>query len=450
MIDHSKPLWQRFLVFLVPLMLSNILQSLSGTINNIYIGQMIGVNALAAVSVFFPIMIFLISFVIGLASGASILIGQAWGAKNLLKIKQVFGTTLTVGFLMGLVVAFIGAFFAQDLMLLLGAPADIVAEATAYGRIVLIGMPGFFIFLLITSMLRGVGDTVTPLLTLIFSIGVGLFVTPALIQGWFGLPRIGVLAAAVAFIAGFMVVLIFLFFYLNWKKSPMAPDAELAKHLRVDFTLLKLILKLGIPAGVAMVVSSMSAIVIVGIVNRFGSSATAAYGAVNQVLSYVQFPAMSIAIASSIFAAQAIGARRFDEVEHVTRTALIINLFFTGGLVLIAYLFSQHLVALFITDPEVVEVAERLLHIVLWSCVVFGWGSVFSAVMRASGDVWIPMSLSLAAIICVEVPSALILSQVFGLDGVWIGYCMSFSAVLLLQASYYFGWWRKKEITALV
>jgi putative MATE family efflux protein len=450
MIDVSKPLWQRFLVFLVPLMISNILQSLSGTINNIYIGQMIGVEALAAVSVFFPIMILLISFVIGLASGASILIGQAWGAKNLLKIKQITGTTLTAGFFLGLVVALVGGIFATELMQLLGAPANILADAAAYGRVILVGMPGFFIFLLIVSMLRGVGDTVTPLLTLIFSIGIGLVVTPALIQGWFGLPQIGILAAAVAFIAGFVVVLVFLYFYLNARKSPMAPDAELIASLKIDIKLLGLVVKLGLPAGIAMVVSSLSGIVIIGIVNRFGSDATAAYGAVNQVLSYVQFPAMSIGIASAIFAAQAIGARRFGEVERVTRTAVVINLFFTGGLVLIAYLFSQHLVALFITDPAVVDLAETLLHIVLWSCIIFGWGQVFSAVMRASGDVWIPMALSLAAIIVVEVPAAIILSNLFGLEGVWWGYCMSFAALLVFQATYYFGWWRKKEIVALV
>lgn len=450
MVDHSKPLWQRFLVFLVPLMVSNILQSLSGTINNIYIGQMIGVDALAAVSVFFPIMIFLISFVIGLASGASILVGQAWGAKNLKKIKEVTGTTLTVGFLMGLFVAVVGGFFARNLMELLGAPANIVDDAAAYGRIVLIGMPGFFIFLLITSMLRGVGDTITPLFTLIFSIGIGLVVTPALIQGWWGLPQIGLLSAAVAFIAGFVAVLIFLYIYLNARKSPMAPDAELLRNLKVDVKLLGLILKLGIPAGVSMVVSSISAIVIIGIVNRFGSDATAAYGAVNQVLSYVQFPAMSIGIASAIFAAQAIGARRFDEVENVTRTAAIINLVFTGALVLLAYIFSEAVVRLFITEPEVVRLTETLLHIVLWSCLLFGWGNIFSAVMRASGDVWIPMALSLAAIVLVEIPAALLLSQIFGLEGVWWGYCLSFAALLTFQATYYFGWWRKKEIVALV
>lgn len=448
--NMSRPLWQRFLIFLVPLTVSNILQSLSGTINNVYIGQMLGVDALAAVSVFFPIMIFLISFVIGLASGSTILIGQAWGAKNIDKVKQVAGTTYTTAVLMGLVVAVIGALFTQNLMELLGAPPNIAAEATAYGRIVLIGMPGFFLFLIITSTLRGVGDTITPLTTLVVSIAVGLVVTPALIQGWFGLPKLGVLAAAVAFIAGFMVVLVYLYFYLNWRKSPMAPDAALFRHLGIDFKLLGLILKLGIPAGVSMVVSSISAIVIVGIVNRFGSDATAAYGAVNQVLSYVQFPAMSIAIAASIFAAQAIGARRMEDVERVTFTAAVINLISTGLLVLIAYLFSEHLVGLFITDPRVVDLTQQLLHIVLWSCIVFGWGSIFSAVMRASGDVWVPMALSLAAIALVEIPSALILSQVYGLEGVWIGYCLSFSALLILQAIYYFGFWRKKEIKALV
>jgi putative MATE family efflux protein len=450
MTPHTKPLWRRFLVFLLPLMLSNVLQSLSGSINNIYIGQLIGVDALAAVSVFFPIMIFLISFVIGLASGAAILIGQAWGAKNIEKIKQVTGTTLTVGFAMGLFVAVVGGLFTRNLMELLGAPADIVAQATDYGRVVLLGMPGFFVFLLLTSMLRGVGDTVTPLTTQVFSIGIGLVVTPALIQGWFGLPQIGVLAAAVAFIAGFIVVLVYLYFYLGWRKSPMAIDAELVRNLKVDWKLLGLILKLGIPAGVSMVVASISAIVIVGIVNRFGSDATAAYGAVNQVLSYVQFPAMSIGIAASIFAAQAIGARNFGEVEHVTRTALAMNTVLTGALVLIAYLFSQHLVALFITDPAVVEMTETLLHIVLWSCIIFGYGAIFSSVMRASGDVWVPMTLSMVAIIGVEVPGALILSQIYGLNGVWIAYCLSFCAVLVLQASYYFGFWRKKEIKALV
>ncbi len=239
----TKPLWQRFLVFLVPLMLSNILQSMSGTINNIFIGQMIGVDALASVSVFFPIMFLMISFVVGLASGAAILIGQAYGAKNAEKIREVTGTTLTVTFLAAIVIAASGWLLAPNLIALLGAADNIAPTATAYARVMFLGMPFFFVFMVLTSMLRGVGDTTTPLLTLGFSILAGLVVTPALIQGWFGLPQIGALAAAVAFIVGTVLALVFLYLYLDWRKSPLAPNAIIPGHLKVDFKLLGMILK---------------------------------------------------------------------------------------------------------------------------------------------------------------------------------------------------------------
>src|SRR5690606_28858996 len=120
------------------------------------------------------------------------------------------------------------------------------------------------------------------------------------IQGWFGLPQLGVNAAAWAFIAGFLSVLVFLFIYMRARKMPLAPDMALLRALKPDWKLLGLILKLGIPAGLQMVISSIAGIVVVGLVNRFGSQATAAYGALGQVMSYVQFPAMSIGIATSI------------------------------------------------------------------------------------------------------------------------------------------------------
>jgi len=446
-----RPLWQRFLIFLLPLMLANILQSLSGTINNIYIGQLLGVEALAAVSVFFPIMIFLISFVIGLSAGATVLIGQAWGARNVERVKEVAGTTLSVTFLAGVAVAIVGGLFAEPIMRVLGAPANILDMATHYGRVMLIGMPGLFVFLIATSVLRGVGDTITPLVALVLSILVGLVVTPAFIQGWFGLPQLGIMSAAVATIAGFTTVLIFLFFYMRARRHPLAPDAVLLRHLWIDPQTLLMVLRLGVPAGVQMVVSSIAAIVVVGLVNRFGSDATAAYGAVNQVLSYVQFPAMSIAIAASIFGAQAIGAGQVHQLGAITRTGLVINLLLTGGLVLVAYGFSERIVALFITSPEVIALTQDLLHIVLWSIVLFGASAVLAGVMRASGTVLVPMAFSLAAILCIEVPLAVVLSgTALGLDGIWWAYAASFTSMLVANALYYWFGWRKKEIKALV
>jgi putative MATE family efflux protein len=448
----QKPLWQRFLLFLVPLMLSNILQAMSGTINNIFIGQLVGVDALAAAAAFFPILFFLMSFIIGLASGSTVLIGQAYGAKNELKVKEIAGTTMTVTFFAGIVVAILGGFFIRPLMEhVLGVPANIVDESSTYGLIILVGMPGFFVYLIATSILRGVGDTTTPLVALVMSILVGLVVTPGLILGWGGLPKIGLYAAAVAFIIGFVVVLLFLFFYLRARKHPLAPDRVLLSHLGIDFALLRTILRLGVPAGVQMIVSSIAAIVVVGIINRFGSDATAAYGAVGQVMSYVQFPAMSIGIAASIFGAQAIGAGQQDRLGRITGTAMVMNLIITGALILLAYIFSQTLVQLFITDPKVVGMTETLLHIVLWSVVMFGFSVILSGVMRSSGDVLIPMLISLGTIVLVETPLALYLSTTsLGLNGIWTAYATSFCTMFVLQAIYYWFFWRKKPIKKLV
>jgi putative MATE family efflux protein len=444
------PMWKIFMAFLGPMLLSNILQSLSGTLNNVYVGQMLGVGALAAVSSFFPILFFFIAFTIGLGAGASVLIGQAWGARDTGKVKAVAGTTLSVSIGFGLLVALFGGTFAAPLLKALGTPPDILADATSYARIMLIAMPGLFVFLISTSMLRGVGDTVTPLYTLAISSAVGLIVTPALIRGWFGLPTLGVASGAAATVVSFVVATGWLAWRLRRKHSPLAPDAEFLRHMRVDMKILKTVLKVGVPTGVQMITISLAEIALLSMVNGFGSSATAAYGAVNQVVAYVQFPAISIAITSSILGAQAIGAGRADRLGLITRTGLIMNLLLTGALVLLGYLFSRHLMGFFITDQPVIEVAQTLLHIMLWSSVIFGMASVVSGVMRASGSVLVPTAISIFCIAAIEVPVAWVLSHRIGINGIWIAYPVTFIAMLGLQTAYYRLVWKKKTITRLI
>jgi putative MATE family efflux protein len=432
------------------MMLSNVLQSLFGTFNNIYLGQMIGVDALAAASVFFPLMFFLVSFVVGLGIGATVLIGQAWGAGNHDKLAAIAGTTFTACLLFGVVTAIFGGLFSRPLMAALSAPANILDEASDYARIMLVAMPLTFLFIVWTSMMRGVGDTVTPLLALTVSTAIGLALTPALINGWFGLPKLHIASAAWASAISSLVTVICLVFYLGRKKHPLAFSAAIVTHLRPDPALLGTILRIGFPAAVGMVAMSLAEIVLLGLVNGHGSDATAAYGAVNQAMAYVQFPAMSIGITVSILSAQMIGAGRADRVNAVVRTGLMMNLVLTGSLVVLTYLFSRHMMALFITDPAVLDLAQALLHIVSWSSVVFGMSLVFSNAMRASGTAIAPMILSLVAIIAIEIPAAFILDRRFGLAGVWIAYPIAFCAMCLLQMSYYHLIWKKQRIERLV
>src|SRR5690606_37094392 len=141
----------------------------------------------------------------------------------------------------------------EQILTVLGAPENILSMSVGYARIVLIGMPAFFMLPVVTSGLRGVGDTITPLISMILSLVVSLLVTPALIQGWFGLPQLGVDAAAWAMISGFLTVLIFLLVYMRVRNMPLAPDGVLlGAMIRPDFKLLGLILKLGVPAGLQM------------------------------------------------------------------------------------------------------------------------------------------------------------------------------------------------------
>lgn len=449
-LSDGVPMWKTFAAFLGPMLLSNILQSLSGTLNNVYVGQMIGVGALAAVSSFFPILFFFIAFTIGLGAGASVLIGQAWGARDTGKVKAIAGTTLSVGLIFGLLVALFGGIFTGPLLRALGTPADILPDATLYARIMMIAGPGLFVYLLATAMLRGVGDTVNPLYTLGISTVVGLAVTPALIRGWFGLPQLGVASGAVASVLSMVTATAWLAFRLRRIHSPLAPDAEFVRHMRINGPILKTVLKIGVPTGVQMIVIALAEVALLSLVNSYGSNATAAYGAVNQVVAYVQFPAISIAITASILGAQAIGAGRTDKLGTIVRTGLLMNLVLTGSLVLLGYLFSRHLMGFFITSEPVIEVAQTLLHIMLWSSVIFGMATVLSGIMRASGSVLVPTGIAIFCIALVEVPVAWFMSHRIGINGIWVAYPVTFIAMLGLQTAYYRLVWKKKSIRRLV
>jgi putative MATE family efflux protein len=448
-VSQPKPLWRSYLAFLAPMMVSNILQALFGTLNSVYLGQMIGVNALAAASVFFPVMFFFIAFIMGLSSGTTVLVGQAFGAGDLARVRRIAGGALGIAVLGGGVIA-LASLAARPLLVALATPPDILDAAVGYARIMMLAMPVTFVFILATSIIRGVSDTVTPLLALLLSTALGLALTPALIAGWAGLPRLGVASAAVASLVSSLVTLAALALFLRLRRHPLAPDAGMARGLLPAPALARTIARLGLPSAIQIAAMALAELVLVGLVNSYGPAAAAAYGAVNQIMSYVQFPALSIAISASIFASQAIGRGETRLLSQITRTGLALNLVLTGGLAALAYALSRGVIGLFITAPEVVDLAQQLLHVVLWSTVIFGMSGVLSAIMRASGTVFMPMLLSIAAIAFVEVPAALVLSRLIGIEGIWAAYPITFCATFLLQAGYYRLVWRHRPIVRLV
>jgi putative MATE family efflux protein len=449
-LNDARPIWQSMLIFLVPLMLSNILQSLGQTANSVYLGRMVGVRSLAAVSAIFPMVFLLVSFLIGLGSGSSVLIGQAFGARDERKVKEIAGTALAMTVVLGIVVGAFGGIFAQDILAALGTPGDIIDTSTSYARITFFSLPLFFVYLVYTTFLRGTGDTRTPFFVLIASTALTFILTPAFIGGWFGLPPLRTNGAAVGNVCSNALSLAGLVVYLNLKKHPLALDREMLADLRLRPALVGTIARIGIPTSINLVMVSLSEIAVLTFVNRFGSTALAAYGAVNQVASYVQFPAVSIAIAASIFGAQSIGAGRTDRIPTIVRSAVMLNYAVEGIFIALAYVFSTALISLFITSPSTVQIAHRLLLITLWSYAIFGNARVLSAIMVSSGTVVWPTLLSILSIWGVEVPVAYVLMGRIGLDGIWYGYPAAFVAGLAFQTVYYLFVWKRKPLQKLV
>ncbi|TBX76970.1 MATE family efflux transporter [Bacillus mycoides] len=449
---EHKPIWKSISMFLVPLLLSNVLQSVGQLFGMVVVGRWLGVNDLAAISAFFPLFFLLVSFVIGIGSGSSILIGQAFGAKNEERLKAIVGTTLTFTFIIGVVLAIIGSIFAMDIMRLMGTPENIIEISVHYARILFISMPVLFLYFAYTTFMRGTGDSKTPFYFLIVSTALNMILLPILIFGWLGAPKLDVYGAAYASVISTVITFIVMLLYLKKKNHPLQLDATVRKYLRMDWELLKLLLRLGIPASINMILVSLSEIAVIAFVNRYGSDATAAYGVVNQVASYVQMPAVSLGITVSIFAAQSIGANQFNRLQKVVKAGIIMNYIIGGVLISLIYLFSRDILALFLTSQTTIEIAHSLVMITLWSYLIFGHAQIISATMRASGTVLWPTVISVVSIWLVEVPVAYYLSYhtSLGIEGIWIGYPAAFIVSLILQYAYYKLSWQKKRITRLV
>ncbi|PFA25187.1 MATE family efflux transporter [Bacillus cereus] len=449
---EGKPIWKSMSLFLVPLLLSNVLQSVGQLFGMVVVGRWLGEQDLAAISAFFPLFFLLVSFVIGIGSGSSILIGQAFGARNEERLKAIVGTTLTFTFIIGVVLAVVGSIFAMDIMRFMGTPENIIDMSVHYARILFISMPVLFLYFAYTTFMRGTGDSKTPFYFLIVSTALNMILLPVLIFGWIGMPKLDVYGAAYASVISTIITFVVMLMYLKKKNHPLQLDETVRKYLRMDGELLKLLLRLGIPASINMILVSLSEIAVIAFVNRYGSDATAAYGVVNQVASYVQMPAVSLGITVSIFAAQSIGANQFDKLQKVVRAGILMNYIIGGILIAFIYLFSREILSLFLTNPNTIEIAHSLVMITLWSYLIFGHAQIIGATMRASGTVLWPTVIGIVSIWLVEVPVAYYLSYHtnLGIKGIWIGYPAAFIVSLLLQYGYYKFSWKKKRITRLV
>ncbi|MGE7771027.1 MATE family efflux transporter [Viridibacillus arvi] len=451
-LNINKTISKPMMAFLIPVIFASVIQSLGQVFGIIVVGQTLGVDSLAALSAFFPLFFFLITFAVGIGSGSSILIGQSYGGGEMAKMKEVVGVTLAFTIVISVVGAIFGSVFTGDILKWMGTPKNILDESVEYAQILFITLPITFLNMVYTTFMRGVGDSKTPFYFLIVSVILNILLLPILIFGWLGLPEYGLNGAAYAAVISSLISFLFLLGYLNKSNHILKLDRTILSHLHLKGAVLKALVKLALPSSISMVAMAMSEIAVITFVNSYGSNATAAYGVANQIASYVQIPAISISIAISVFVAQSVGSGDISKIKQIEKIGIKLNYLLGGLLILIVYLLLNPILRIFIENGEAIDIAHSLIFISFWSYIILGHTQSISATLRATGTVLWPTIFTISSIWLIEVPVAYFLSHhtTLQLNGVWISYPMAFIFNFIAQSIYQHFFWKNKVLKTLL
>lgn len=438
------PIGKTLFWFSLPVLGSNVLQSLNASINAMWIGHYLGESALTAASNANILLFFLLGVVFGISMANTILIGQSIGAKNPELTRRIVGTSATFFVLLSTAVAVFGYIFTPELLHALGTPGDAREFAVAYLRIIFVALPVMYFYNFVMMALRGAGDARTPFRFMLLSAGLDVALNPLLIFGWGPIPPFGIAGSAGATLIAQTVSLAALMYTLYKRRDPLWLTRKDWKYLRIDMGLLRLIVVKGLPMGLQMVVISSSAMVMMGFVNGYGSQTTAAYGVASQLWTYVQMPALAIGAGVSSMTAQNVGAGLWDRVTKIGRVGVGLNFVMTGTLVIAILLFNRQFMNAFLPDDGyAISVAQHINAVVAWSFVLFGVTIVLFGVVRATGAVAAPLVILFVSQWVIRLPFAWQMQMTWGAEAIWWSFPLGFAVSLVMALTYYkWGNWR--------
>ncbi|MFC4727185.1 MATE family efflux transporter [Coralloluteibacterium thermophilus] len=442
------PVPRTLAVFALPILAGNVLQSLNGSVNAVWIGRHLGEAALTAATNANNILFFLLGAVFGISMAATILIAQATGAREPEVARRVMGTSATFFIGISLLVAAAGLPLSRHVLGWMGTPAEALPLADVYLRVIFLAVPFLYALAFVSAALRGAGDTRTPFLFLVVVVLLDIALNPLLIFGLGPLPELGIAGAATATLIANAASFLGLLLWLRHRRHPLwIGRAERRLYLPDPAVLRTLVVK-GLPMGLQMVLISLSLIALISMVNGFGTETTAAYGAALQLWTYVQMPAMAIGAACSSMAAQNVGAGLWPRVHAVARAGVGFNFLMTGLLIAAIVLFDRYTLTLFLpVGSPAVEAARHLNHIAIGSFLFFGVTFVISGVVRSTGAVVPPLLILAFALWGVRVPFAAFMQPVLGQDAVWWSFPVSGAGAMLLSLAYYrWGGWRRARM----
>lgn len=438
------------IVFAFPLLVGNILQLLQQTINAFWIGRFIGETSFSAVTISFPIIFILISVTIGFTMAATTLIAQYKGANNLPMIEKIIKNSFMFTMLMSIVFSVIGIIFNKPILRLMVNPAEspeVFSLASGYLLISYVGLIFIFGFNLISAILRGLGDSWTPLWFLIFATVFNAALDPVLILGIPGLiPRLGIYGSALATLIAQVITFVFGIRLLQAKK--FIPNLSLRKF-RFDFGLISTLVKIGLPSAVQQTIVSTGVFIITIIVSSFGVHAIAALGVGSRIDSFAFMPAMALSVAVSAFVGQNLGAGKKERVYEAVRVAAILSISTGAVISLVCFIFAPQIVHFFLSNPSDEVLRQGIMYLRIVPFGYLGVASIFitNGALLGAGDTVPPMIFGILSFWLLRIPLSWILSKYTPLQstGIWVAIAIGFLFSAFASFLYYrFGPWEKR------
>ena len=435
--------------FAAPMVAGNALQTAYGLVNGFWVGQRLGPHALAAVTVSQPVIFVTISAAAGLTLATNILIAQYYGARNWERIKGVVQTSAVLIMGISAMLVGVGLTLAPHLLRAVDTPPDIFPAALSYLRIMFWTLPLTFAVFLIGSMLRGIGDSKTPVYFQAVSVGVNAVLDPLLMFGYLGLPKLGLNGTAWATIVAQTAAVVALLIFVPGHRPLVMPDW---RRPRMHLGTVRTLVVVGIPSMVQQSSVSFSMIFIVKFVSQFGSNVDAAFGAGLRLDGVAFLPALTIGMAISTIAGQNIGAGRLDRVREAFRWGVVLSGGVSLAIMLAVLCFPRLLLHAFLPSREVavVTIGVGYLRVVAFTYVVYAVMFVSNGIINGAGHTTSTMVITMATLLGLRVPLAAHLPHVtHSPTGIWYAMLASVTCGMLMSLAYYFsGRWRIPVVRA--
>jgi len=430
------------LKFAVPMLLGNVFQQFYSLIDSIIVGKFIGKGALAAVGTSMPITFLLISLFIGITMGFTIIVSQYFGAKDMIRVKKAINTLYIFIFVTSIVMSVIGIMISGWIFHLIGMDPSIIPQAKLFLNIFMTGLLFLFGYNGTSAILRGLGDSKTPLYFLIGSVALNIVLDIIFVPilGW------GIWSVAVATVISQGAAFIAQIIYLNrYHKVINFSFAE----LKFDPEIFKKGIRIGLPTGLQQTFVAAGMVALYGIVNRFGVDANAAYSVAGRIDNFAAMPAMSFSMALSTFVGQNLGANKPERVIGGLRSTLAMTAVISLAVSFITVIFGKYLMRLFTNDPAVIELGKGYLAVIGSFYILFSTMFVLNGIMRGAGDTLIPMFISLFSLWIIRIPIATFLSAnpAIGIYGVYWSMPIGWFTGAALSFIYFLtGRWKKKAV----